>query len=283
MHMQPLRHDWCFACQGCGFLSSSLNPNIGDGPFADVIDEERRETALITLRKRNFGQVLDRIDSMTKPLRRSLLEVGSAHGWFLDAAALRGYTVQGIEPDALVGALASSKGHNVTIGFFPGALPSGTRYDVIALNDVFEHLPDPRVALAACRERLQPGGLLVLNLPNSRGTFFRMATLLDRVGISGPYERMWQKGMPSPHLSYFHPDALTRLARREGFAEIYRGTLDSLDRHGLWQRLRLDRRSSLLSASVTWIAISLAGPLLVRLRSDISLQIYNQPSTAERA
>jgi SAM-dependent methyltransferase len=261
-HMRPLRHDWCLACQECGFLASSLTPRIGDGAVADVIDEKRRKTALIALRK----------------LRRSLLEVGSAHGWFLDAAALRGYTVQGIEPDALVGALAASKGHNVTIGFFPDALARGTRYDIIAFNDVFEHLPDPRVALIACRERLRPGGVLLINLPNSRGAFFRIATLLDRIGIAGPYERMWQKGMPSPHLSYFHPDALTRLARREGFTEIYRGVLDSIDRRALWQRLRLDRQSSLPGAAVGWLAISLLGPLLGRLRSDISLQIYtNQP------
>src|ERR1700687_792768 len=254
MHMHPLRHNWCFRCSACGFLASNLSPHIGDGQVADVIDEEQREIALISLRKNNFERILNRVDSMTNPLGRSLLEVGCGHGWFLDAAARRGYRVQGVEPDALIGALASRKGHNVTIGFFPDDLASGTRYDVIAFNDVFEHLPDPRAALTACRERLQPGGLLVLNLPNSGGAFFRIATLLDCLGISGPHERMWQKGLPSPHLSYFHPDALTRLACREGFAEIYRGTLDSLDRQGLWQRLRLDRRSSLLGASGTWLA-----------------------------
>jgi len=116
--MHPLRHDWCFACTTCGFLASNLSPHVGDGQLADIVDEEQREIALVNLRKKNFERILDRIDSLTEPARRSLLEVGCAHGWFLDAAAKRGYDVHGIEPDASIGALASSKGHDVAIGFF---------------------------------------------------------------------------------------------------------------------------------------------------------------------
>jgi len=281
--MHPWRHDWCFLCGVCGFRASNLNPHIGEGQFANVIDEEQREIALASLRKKNFERILDRLDSMTHPARRSLLEVGCAHGWFLDAAARRSYDVHGIEPDAPIAALASRKGHDVSTGFFPEALGPGTLHDIIVFNDVFEHLPDPRAALAACRQRLQPGGLLVLNLPNSGGAFFRVATLLDRLGIAGPHNRMWQKGFQSPHLSYFRPDLLTRLARREGYAEVYRGTLDAIDRQGLWQRLRLDRRSSLPGAMLAWVAVTIASPVLGWLPSDIALQIYeliDKPSSS---
>jgi SAM-dependent methyltransferase len=272
--MHRWRHNWCFLCPICGFRASILNPHIGDRQLASVIDEERRENALASLRKKNFERILDRLDSMTHPAGRSLLEVGCAHGWFLDAAARRSYDVHGIEPDAPIAAVASRKGHDVRTGFFPDALAPGTLYDIIVFNDVFEHLPDPRAALAACRQRLRPGGLLVLNLPNSGGAFFCVAMLLDRLGIAGPHNRMWQKGFPSPHLSYFRPDVLTRLARREGYAEVYRGTLDSIDRHGLWQRLRLDRRSSLPGAMLTWLGVIIASPVLSWLPSDIALQIY---------
>jgi SAM-dependent methyltransferase len=276
--IHPLRHDWCFMCPACGFLASNLKPHIGDAQDAGVLNEERCEIALAALRKKNFERNLDRIDSMSEPSRRTLLEVGCAHGWFLDLAVRRRYEVHGIEPDAPVGALALSKGHDVSIGFFPRAVTPGTRYEVIVFNDVFEHLPDPRAALTSCRQLLRLEGLPVVNLPSSRGTFFRIATLLDRLGISGPHERMWQKGFPSPHLSYFAV-TVTQLARREGFAELYRGTLVTIDRRGLWQRLRFDRRSSLLGAAVAWLGIMLASPLLVWLPSDITLQIYRPAGT----
>lgn len=249
-------------------------PHIGDGHDSGALDEERRETALVALRKKNFERILDRLEPVTGSSRRALLEVGCAHGWFLDAAARRGYEVHGVEPDAPIGAQASARGHDVKTGFFPAAVARDARYDVIVFNDVFEHLPDPRAALASCRQLLRPTGSLVLNLPSSEGIFFHIATLLDRVGASGPHERMWQKGFPSPHLSYFRPDTLARLAAREGFAEIYRGTLDSLERGGLWQRLRFDRRSSVPGAALTWLGIMIASPLLMRLPSDIALQIF---------
>jgi SAM-dependent methyltransferase len=278
--MRRWRHDWCFACPECGYLASDLPSHIDDGRDSDVLDEVDRELALVSLRARNFERILDRIDSMTMRGRRSLLEVGCAHGWFLDAAAKRGYHVHGIEPDAPIGALASSKGHDVTTGFFPDVLLSRARFDVIAFNDVLEHLPDPRAALAACLRHLEPDGLLVLNLPSSSGALFRLAALLDQIGFVGPFERIWQKGFPSPHLSYFHPDVLTRVAQREGFAEIYRGELDTLDRRGLWQRLRLDRRSSLPGAMVAWLGVMTLLPLSGLLASDIALQIY-RPARAQ--
>ncbi len=254
-------------------------PHIGDAEHRGILDEQRRELALVTLRKKNFERILDRLDSVTGSTRQALLEVGSAHGWFLDAAARRGHDVHGIEPDAPIAAQSVARGHDVTTGFFPAAVAPDARYDVIVFNDVFEHLPDPRAALVSCRQLLRQGGVLVVNLPSSEGIFFRMATLLDRMGLPGPHERMWQKGFPSPHLSYFRPHTLKRLAAREGFAEIYRGTLDSLDRGGLWQRLRFDTRSSLSGAAIMWLAIMIASPLLARLPSDIALQIYRHAGT----
>ncbi len=266
--------DWCFSCCACGFLQSSLLPNIGNPDATIILDMQLRVIGLVTLRERNFERILDRLALLASPAQRALLEVGCAHGWFLAAARRRGYAATGIEPDALVAAQAISHGYDVTIGYFPDALKPGATYDFIVFNDVFEHLPDPRAALAACRQRLRPSGLLVLNLPSSRGVVFRLAALLARCGIRQPYERLWQKGYPSPHLSYFHPDALTKLAERAGFNEIYRGTLDLIDRHGLWQRLRQDRRASIPGTALTWLAVTAALPLIGWFPADIALQIF---------
>ena len=272
--MSVRRAGWVLGCSGCGFLASTLRPNIGADAVARPIDEEDREGALAGLRRRNFERILDRLERLARPAGRTLLDVGCAHGWFLDAAARRGYAVHGLEPDRRIGTQAAKRGHDVTIGYFPADLPPGRRYDVVSFNDVFEHLPRPRSAMAECRRRLEPEGLLVLNVPNSRGVFFRLAALLSLIGLKAPYERMWQQGFASPHVSYFHPEALARLARREGLLEVYRGTLDSFEFNGLWQRLRYDRTSSILGSAATWVGIALTGPLLRRLPADISLQIF---------
>jgi SAM-dependent methyltransferase len=209
-----------------------------------------------------------------EPRGRALLDVGCAHGWFLKAASGRGYETTGVEPDAGMVALARMAGLDVRSGFFPDALEPETVFDVITFNDVFEHLPDVDAALDACRERLRKGGLVVLNIPNSGGAVFRVASLLDRIGIRGPLDRLWQKDFPSPHLSYFNPDCLAALMRLHGFRELYRGELATVELQGLWQRLRYDRTSSLPASLLTWLGVSLAFPVLHLLTSDISLLVF---------
>ena len=64
------------------------------------------------------------------------------------------------------------------------------------------------------------------------------------------------------------------MLRPQGFREVYRGTLPSFTRKGLWQRLRYDRRSSRLACAVQWLALSLLSSMQGLLPSDISFQVF---------
>jgi SAM-dependent methyltransferase len=269
----PHRGYW-FECRECGFLASSLTPAIGDDARHDTIDETRRRQALDGLRHGNFERVLDALEPLRTSRSARLLDVGCAHGWFLEAAARRGYVTTGLEPDPTIAALTRRDGHAVISGFFPRDLPENAVFDVITFHDVFEHLPSPREAADACFRRLSPGGILVVVIPSSEGTLFRLARLFSRAGLHGPLDRLWQRGFPSPHLTYFHPDALDRLLGPHGFREIHRATLPSFSRKGLWQRLRYDQRSSFLVSAVQWLALGVLSPMQALLPSDISFQVF---------
>lgn len=269
----PHRGYW-FECRHCGFLASSLTPAIGDDACHDAIDETRRRQALDTLRHGNFERVLDALQPLRTAHPTRLLDVGCAHGWFLQAAARRDYVTTGLEPDPTIADQTRRAGLSVISGFFPQDLPEDAVFDVITFHDVFEHLPSPGVAAAACFRRLSPGGLLVLVIPSSKGVLFRLARLFSRAGLHGPLDRLWQRGFPSPHLTYFHPDALDRLLRPHGFREVHRASLPSFTRKGLWQRLRYDQRSSFLVSAVQWLILGLLSPLQRLLPSDISFQVF---------
>lgn len=271
----PKRGYW-FECRRCGFLASALEPAIGDNDRHDAIDEECRREALDELRHLNFERALDDLERHRTSESPSLLDVGCAHGWFLQAASRRGYLATGLEPDPNIAAEARQAGLPVLPGYFPRDLPTREPFDVISFHDVFEHLTSPKEAAEACFDRLAPGGLLVLTLPSSRGVLFRLARLFSRVGLHGPLDRLWQRGFPSPHLSYFHPAILAELMRACGFREIHRGSLPSFSRRGSWQRLRYDRRSSVLTSAVQWLALGALSPVLRVLPSDISLQIFRR-------
>ena len=122
-----------------------------------------------------------------------------------------------------------------------------------------------------------------MNLPSSKGALYRLARLMDRIGLPGPLARLWQRGFPSPHLSYFHPELLAELLGRAGFREVHRGSLATFTHAGLWQRLRWDRGSSLPVAAAMWMGLSLMIPFARILPSDISLQVFERDGGDARA
>jgi SAM-dependent methyltransferase len=164
----------------------------------------------------------------------------------------------------------------VWTGFFPDDLPKGSRFDVIVFNDVFEHLPDLPGALRAILSFLSPNGVLVLNIPNSEGFFYRIASFLDRIGYRSPLERLWQKEFPSPHLAYFNPVQLRRFIERFGMHSIHSSSLDSVKLRALWARLRYDRTAPFLSSVFAYVAVVLCFPFLKLFPSDISLEMYGK-------
>jgi SAM-dependent methyltransferase len=219
-----------------------------------------REQGLAVIRHQNNGRVLEAINAHVPLLESRLLDVGSAHGWFIEAAQERGAQVTGIEPDRVVAALSRVRGA-VRQGFFPEVLSAREQFDVITFNDVLEHLTDPAAAVRAAFDHLVPGGLLSINIPDQRGLAFALARLASGLGASGAYERLWQKGLPSPHLWYFDGPALAELGGRCGFriAGIHR--LPSVTREGLWQRVHMDRDPNLISR-LQFVAATIFTPLV---------------------
>jgi SAM-dependent methyltransferase len=242
-----------------------------------AIDEGLRETGLEAIRMENNSRVLDAVGAVRTLSGSKLLDVGSAHGWFLDAAASRGATVEGIEPDEVI---AANSLHQkiIRVGFFTDVLKAPDLYDVISCNDVLEHLPDPAAAMRASFDHLVPGGVLSINIPTSDGLAFAVARVCARLGARGPYERLWQKGLPSPHLWYFGIGALERLGINAGFEVAHSARLPALSRTGLWERVHMDRRPS-LATRIQFFGISVLRPLLNSRRfSDIAHLVLRKPS-----
>lgn len=275
--------DWHFECRACGYEGSTLQPCINAAQPQAALDEGLRREALETLRQQNFEDLLRVVARHRRAGEDTLLDVGAAHGWFVKAALKTEppWQAQGLEPDAAVAAQAQAEGLPVVEGFFPQALQPGTRVHAITFNDVLEHLPDLPAMLAACRAHLQPQGLLVLNLPSSQGLFFRVARVLQSLGLSGPLRRLWQEGMPSPHLHYFNAANLTRLLQDHGFEVVEHSALVSIRREGLMARLRYDPRSRWMApvlGPLLWLAV----PLLQRLPPDILVLLARAQEEASR-
>lgn len=263
---------WHAVCPACHYESADLHPTINEQQTHQLVNEADRETALKDLRQENFRVSAA---SLAGPGATTLLDVGSAHGWFLEAASGR-FAVLGVEPDAAVGSRAAARGLPVRAGFFPDVLSDDERFDVIVFNDVIEHIPAIDNALSACYQHLTGGGVLMLNLPSSRGFFYRLSTWFARIGWRGPFERLWQKGLPSPHVHYFDAKNLTALVERHSFAPVGSFELPSLRASGLLARLRFVGNVNKLALYAQFVAIMCAIPVLRLFPSDIVVCAYRK-------
>ena len=111
------------------------------------------------------------IDSLVRahvplPSNARILEAGSGTGGNLALLAQYG-ALDAMEYDEDARALATARGLcRVEAGALPNAIGFGeTRYDMIALLDVLEHIDEDEASLRALGARLAEGGRLVLTVP----------------------------------------------------------------------------------------------------------------------
>jgi 2-polyprenyl-3-methyl-5-hydroxy-6-metoxy-1,4-benzoquinol methylase len=96
-----------------------------------------------------------------------VLDVGAGNGAAVRALRAAGVDAHGIEPEERAVAAAQAAGvRTVSVGTLEANPLEGERWDVVRMNQVLEHVPDPVDALRRVRELLAPGGRAVIGVPN---------------------------------------------------------------------------------------------------------------------
>ena len=112
-------------------------------------------------------RILDRVlSSLELPDDAVILEAGCGTGGNLAMLARHG-RLRAFEIDSGARDVANGRGvMDVAAGALPEPIPfDDERFDLVAMLDVLEHVADDRGALVSLRERLKPGGRLLLTVP----------------------------------------------------------------------------------------------------------------------
>jgi SAM-dependent methyltransferase len=96
-----------------------------------------------------------------------ILDIGCGNGLFFPLLARFG-SVEGIEPDAQLVESCDQRFGRIHIGRFDSSFRPATRYRLIVMLDVLEHLPDAEGALRHALQLLEPTGTLLLTVPAFR-------------------------------------------------------------------------------------------------------------------
>jgi SAM-dependent methyltransferase len=117
-----------------------------------------------TARRRILAEVIERV--IDPPKAAWILELGAGTGHNLAMLSTFGH-VDAAELDPIARDLASDRlGRPVVEATLPDlSMFQPDTYDLIALLDVLEHVPDDKATLESILTRLKPGGALLLTVP----------------------------------------------------------------------------------------------------------------------
>lgn len=161
--------------------------------------------------KKNFKlrlKVLRRF--LTKDRHRSLLEIGSAYGFFLDVARDEFADVLGIDltDEGVKHTREQLKLPAIQADFLQHDFGK-TRFDVVCMWDTIEHLRRPDLYVEKIAGLTEPGALLTVTTGDVQSLVARWR---------GP---KWRMIIPPIHAHYFSKESLTRLLNDHGFDVIY--------------------------------------------------------------
>ena len=134
----------------------------------------------------------------------SVLEVGCGPGLMLAAFKRHHWRVSGIERNEEMAERARRIPGVEIVSTSIEAIPEDMRFDLIILFQVFEHIGEPVDLLRECAKRLQPGGNLIINVPN-------FASWQSRFGGAN-----WLHLDVPRHLIHFTPETLAVTLERAG-------------------------------------------------------------------
>jgi 2-polyprenyl-3-methyl-5-hydroxy-6-metoxy-1,4-benzoquinol methylase len=100
----------------------------------------------------------------------SILDVGCGVGFALDAAKRAGLKTYGLELSRTAAEAAAKRGHTVFPVLLEDMAPDWEgKFDLISLNQVLEHVPDPIDLVRQCVRFLSPRGAIAIAVPSASG------------------------------------------------------------------------------------------------------------------
>jgi SAM-dependent methyltransferase len=140
----------------------------------------------------------------------AILDVGCSTGLFLEYLPNE-WRKYGLELNTKAAVIARQRGVNVTVGGLE-SFQADTKFDVIRISHVLEHIKDYKNFLAVAANLLKPGGILVIYTPNSESFSRKLAG------------RFWSGFYDQTHFTIFNYKNLLNSVFGLGLEVVFRST-----------------------------------------------------------
>ncbi|WP_245189580.1 class I SAM-dependent methyltransferase [Lunatimonas salinarum] len=198
-------------CTECGLIFTNPRPDKDHiqsyYDSKDYISHADKSNNLINILYKIVRKYTNKqkINFITKKLKRKgrILDYGCGTGYFISAAAKKGWETVGYEPNTIALDEAKKRTGKSPISDL-AILNKEKKFDAITLFHVLEHIHDLNKTIK-----------LILNLLKKRGLLFIAIPNLNSIDFKQKQENWAALDVPR-HLYHFNPDTMTYLANQYG-------------------------------------------------------------------
>lgn len=215
LYIVDFRSNRIFICGACSF--QFMNPQYSDQYlieyYSNYFSGGGSEKA-----SKVFSFYLEIIEKYHGGTGRAL-DYGCGDGQFIESAARRGWDTYGYDVDCkTTNRVAEKTGVPVACGEFESINWPG-KFDMISLNQVLEHVKDPKHHIASLLKLLKTNGLLFIAVPNIRSFSSTVKTWLELNKLRR--KRIGAHYASDHHLLYFSPKTLQNFLKSFGLEIVY--------------------------------------------------------------
>lgn len=197
-------------CSHCGAAYTYFKHEVTINSYYDENDyavQDTRKSIFYHIQRYEYTQVINKIRRLF-PAASSLLDFGCGKGLFLHFAEKKGFHVKGIESSTPRANYAiQTFGLDVSTNPYVSGTVFGSKFDVLTLFHVLEHIPQPGTLLKHLIEgNLNDKGMLVVEVPNFESWQSKWAG------------NNWLHLDVPRHLTHFTPALLKRTIEECGFS-----------------------------------------------------------------
>ena len=226
-------------CHKCQLLRAKIEKASSDESYYDFFELKKFKAYYEPFRKRVFKKNWKEI--LAYKSTGKALDIGASMGWFLDVKPSK-WTVFGIEKYSA--SIPSKYKKTIKELDIYDLVKSKSKYDLVTMWNVIEHLRDPNEALQIVNSVLDKEGILALSFPNSSGLMNRFSYLLFDASFGLLKKQLYvlfQIDSASPHLFHYNATNMKLLLEKNGFSILKIGEQPILDASNIEKRIQIEK------------------------------------------
>lgn len=212
-------------CKNCELYFVSPELNLSKNEWQQLYNSDYFIENTNWLEKRRKDDLKNRLDKLYSYLNNqqgiNFLDIGCGQGYGLCESRSRGWNTTGVDVhDNRIGA-ARSDGINFYLGTLKEAGLKEKHFDIIYIDSVLEHVPNPMEYLEIIKSLLKPDGVIYIGVPNE-DSFLNDVRKLSLILRNKKKRSAKLKPLDSPyHIIGFNRTSLKYMINKSGLKQVY--------------------------------------------------------------